>query len=68
MTRPKKSKETTLAVRAVRTEQADKAVYAFFVAGADLLKIAEHVAGRESMAFDKQDAFIWNVRLQTGKQ
>jgi DGQHR domain-containing protein len=30
-----------LAVRAVRTEQADKAVYAFFVAGADLLKIAE---------------------------
>ena len=25
----------------VRTEQADKAVYAFFVAGADLLKIAE---------------------------
>lgn len=41
MTRPKKSKETTLAVRAVRTEQADKAVYAFFVAGADLLKIAE---------------------------
>ena len=41
MTRPKKSTETTLAVRAVRTEQADKAVYAFFVAGADLLKIAE---------------------------
>jgi hypothetical protein len=34
----------------------------------DLLKIAEHVACRESMAFDKQDAFIWNVRLQTGKQ
>lgn len=30
-----------LAVRAVRTEQADKAVYAFFVAGADLLKFAE---------------------------
>jgi DGQHR domain-containing protein len=41
MTRPKMSTETTLAVRAVRTEQADKAVYAFFVAGADLLKIAE---------------------------
>jgi DGQHR domain-containing protein len=41
MTRPKKNKETTLAVRAVQTEQADKAVYAFFVAGADLLKIAE---------------------------
>jgi DGQHR domain-containing protein len=41
MTRPKKSTETTLAVRAVRTEQAEKAVYAFFVAGADLLKIAE---------------------------
>jgi DGQHR domain-containing protein len=30
-----------LAVRAVRTQQADKPVYAFFVAGADLLKIAE---------------------------
>src|ERR1700730_4152216 len=41
MTRPRKVKEETLAVRAVRTEQADKAVYAFFVAGADLLKIAE---------------------------
>lgn len=41
MTRPRKTTEPTLAVRAVRTEQADKAVYAFFVAGADLLKIAE---------------------------
>lgn len=41
MTRPLKTTEPTLAVRAVRTEQADKAVYAFFVAGADLLKIAE---------------------------
>ncbi|TIX36153.1 MAG: DGQHR domain-containing protein, partial [Mesorhizobium sp.] len=41
MTRPRKAKEATLAVRAVRTEQADKAVYAFFVAGADLLKFAE---------------------------
>lgn len=41
MTRPRKTKEETLAVRAVRTEQAATAVYAFFVAGADLLKIAE---------------------------
>ncbi|MER8825328.1 DGQHR domain-containing protein [Mesorhizobium sp. M0938] len=41
MTRPRKAKEAMLAVRAVRTEQADKAVYAFFVAGADLLKFAE---------------------------
>jgi DGQHR domain-containing protein len=41
MTRPRKTKEETLAVRAVRTEQASTAVYAFFVAGADLLKIAE---------------------------
>lgn len=41
MTRPRKSGEPVLAVRAVRTEQADKAVYAFFIAGADLLKIAE---------------------------
>ena len=41
MTRPRKSIEPTLAVRAVRTFQADKAVYAFFIAGADLLKIAE---------------------------
>lgn len=41
MTRPKASGEPTLAVRAVRTFQADKAVYAFFIAGADLLKIAD---------------------------
>lgn len=41
MTRPKRIQEPTLAVRAVRTKQADRAVYAFFVAGADLLKIAE---------------------------
>ena len=41
MTRPRRTQEPTLAVRAVRTEQAGKAVYAFFVAGADLLKIAE---------------------------
>ena len=41
MTRPRKTQEATLAVRAVRTQQADKPVYAFFVAGADLLKIAE---------------------------
>src|SRR4051794_6882024 len=41
MTRPKKTGVATLAVRAVRTQQADKPVYAFFVAGADLLKIAE---------------------------
>jgi DGQHR domain-containing protein len=41
MTRPKKTQEPTLAVRAVRTEQAGRPVYAFFVAGADLLKIAE---------------------------
>jgi DGQHR domain-containing protein len=41
MTRPKKSSEPTLAVRAVRTFQADKAVYAFFLAGADLLRIAD---------------------------
>ena len=41
MTRPRKTKEEVIAVRAVRTEQADTAIYAFFVAGADLLKIAE---------------------------
>ncbi len=41
MTRPRRTTEPTLAVRAVRTVQADKAVYAFFIAGADLLKIAE---------------------------
>lgn len=41
MTRPRKTTEPTLAVRAVRTTQAGKAIYAFFVAGADLLKIAE---------------------------
>ena len=41
MTRPRKTLEPNLAVRAVRTVQADKAVYAFFIAGADLLKIAE---------------------------
>ena len=34
MTRPKKTGVATLAVRAVRTQQADKPVYAFFVAGA----------------------------------
>lgn len=41
MTRPKKTGVPMLAVRAVRTEQADKPVYAFFVTGADLFKIAE---------------------------
>jgi DGQHR domain-containing protein len=41
MTRPKKPLEAILAVRAVRTQQAGKPVYAFFVPGADLLKIAE---------------------------
>lgn len=41
MTRPKKTDDPVLAVRAVRTRQADKPVYAFFMAGADLLKIAE---------------------------
>jgi DGQHR domain-containing protein len=41
MTRPRRLNDETLAVRAVRTEQASTAVYAFFVAGADLLKIAE---------------------------
>jgi DGQHR domain-containing protein len=41
MTRPRKTTEPVLAVRAVRTVQADKAIYAFFIAGADLLKIAE---------------------------
>ncbi len=41
MTRPRKTTEPLLAVRAVRTIQADKPIYAFFVAGADLLKIAE---------------------------
>jgi DGQHR domain-containing protein len=41
VTRPRKTTEPTLAVRAVRTTQAGKAIYAFFVAGADLLKIAE---------------------------
>ncbi|MET3909985.1 DGQHR domain-containing protein [Bradyrhizobium sp. S3.3.6] len=41
MTRPKKTGEPVLAVRAVRTQQADKPVYAFFMAGADILKIAE---------------------------
>jgi len=41
MTRPRKSQVATLAVRAVRTEQAGRPVYAFFVPGADLLKIAE---------------------------
>jgi DGQHR domain-containing protein len=37
----KPSTEPTIAVRSVRTIQAGKPVYAFFVAGADLLKIAE---------------------------
>ena len=37
VTRPRASRTPTLAVRAVRTEQAGTAVYAFFVAGADLL-------------------------------
>lgn len=41
MTRPKRILGPTLAVRAVRTKQADRDVYAFFVAGADLLNIAE---------------------------
>ena len=41
MTRPRKTTEPVLAVRAVRTVQAEKAIYAFFIAGADLLKIAE---------------------------
>lgn len=41
MTRPKKTDDPVLAVRAVRTRQAEKPVYAFFIAGADLLKIAE---------------------------
>src|ERR1700755_1153751 len=41
MTRPRKTIEPVLAVRAVRTTQATKAIYAFFIAGADLLKIAE---------------------------
>lgn len=41
MTRPKKTGEPMLAVRAVRTYQAEKAVFAFFLAGADLLKIAD---------------------------
>jgi DGQHR domain-containing protein len=41
MTRRRKTDEPTIAVRAVRTEQAGKAVYAFFVAGAELLQIAE---------------------------
>jgi len=41
MTRPKKTDQPNLAVRAVRTEQAGKAVYAFFLAGAELLQIAE---------------------------
>jgi DGQHR domain-containing protein len=41
VTRPRKTTEPVLAVRAVRTVQADKAIYAFFIAGADLLKIAE---------------------------
>ncbi len=41
MTRPRKTTEPMLAVRAVRTTQAGKAIYAFFIAGADLLKIAE---------------------------
>lgn len=41
MTRPRKETEPTIAVRAIRTTQADRSIYAFFVAGADLLKIAE---------------------------
>lgn len=42
MTRRKKSADPTLALRALRTQQADNvAVYAFFVPGADLLKFAE---------------------------
>ena len=44
MTRPKKSTETTLAVRAVRTEQADKAVYAF---GADTFSWWKKELGRD---------------------
>jgi len=41
MTRPLNTSEPMLAVRAVRTRQAEKAVFAFFVAGADLLKFAD---------------------------
>jgi DGQHR domain-containing protein len=41
MTRPRKQNDPTIAVRAIRTTQADRSIYAFFVAGADLLKIAE---------------------------
>lgn len=41
MTRRRKTSEPVLALRAVRTVQADKAIYAFFIAGADLLRIAE---------------------------
>jgi DGQHR domain-containing protein len=41
VSRAKKPEDAILAVRAVRTEQAERPVYAFFVAGADLLKIAE---------------------------
>lgn len=42
MTRRKKSPDPTLAVRALRTRQADNVdVYAFFVPGADLLRFAE---------------------------
>jgi DGQHR domain-containing protein len=42
MTRPRIATGTTLAVRALRTRQGDNvAVYAFFVPGADLLRIAD---------------------------
>lgn len=42
MTRRKKSADPTLALRALRTRQADHVdVYAFFVPGADLLRFAE---------------------------
>ncbi|WP_062223427.1 DGQHR domain-containing protein DpdB [Aureimonas sp. D3] len=42
MTRRKPSEEPTLAVRALRTQQAEGVdVYAFFVPGADLLRIAD---------------------------
>jgi DGQHR domain-containing protein len=41
MTRPRKHDEPSIAVRAIRTKQADRHIYAFFVVGADLLKIAE---------------------------
>ena len=43
MTRPKKTDDPMLAVRAVRTQQADKPVYAFFMAGADLQRLPAEI-------------------------